>query len=338
VSTSKTTALVWTYTIAAALASFVIARWLGHPGAFDELAHQGVDVKYALLFGGPLGAAILAKAIVSAQIDNGTGAKPPADSPSPGQLVQDDSGQADLGDLQYLLFNVVALLFFYGEILRVPQAGLPSMPDVLVGLTSVAAVGYVGKKALTSPGVISDVTPKAQTVGGAVKLVTSGIVKVGDDLSLVTVLFGAARAAVADPITTTTTQGVLLDTTVPDDAAGSVDITVSVPNGTSATWPGFKVEPEIIAAGSKLTGAPGEVVTIATRGVSGLGPRLLGLAVTIDTAAAPTVPSPDDPTASTLSVTIPRSIVIPPGQVGLATKIVLTTPGGSSDAAFTVSG
>jgi hypothetical protein len=30
-----------------------------------------------------------------------------------------------------------------------PQLGLPTLPDVLLGLTSVSAVGYVGKKTLT---------------------------------------------------------------------------------------------------------------------------------------------------------------------------------------------
>ena len=104
VSTSKTTALVWTYTVAAALLSFIIARWLGHPDAYDVLSKQGLNAQYAVLIGGPLGAAILAKGIVSAQVDSGATAKPAAANASPAQLVQNDNGEADLGDVQYLLF------------------------------------------------------------------------------------------------------------------------------------------------------------------------------------------------------------------------------------------
>jgi hypothetical protein len=83
VSTSKTVPLVWTYTVAAALLSFLIARWMGHPGAYGKLANHGLNAEYALLIGGLLGAAILAKGIVSAQISSGATAKPPADNPLP---------------------------------------------------------------------------------------------------------------------------------------------------------------------------------------------------------------------------------------------------------------
>ena len=104
VSTSKTTALVWTYTVAAALLSFIIARWLGHPDVYDASDKQGLNAQYAVLIGGPLGAAILAKGIVSAQVDSGATAKPAAANARSAQLVQNDNGEADLGDVQYLLF------------------------------------------------------------------------------------------------------------------------------------------------------------------------------------------------------------------------------------------
>ena len=91
VSTSKTAALVWTYTLAAALASSVIAEWLGHPGGIGKLTHQGLDAKYALLIGGPIGAAILAKSIVSAQVASGEASKSEAESATPAQLVQNDA-------------------------------------------------------------------------------------------------------------------------------------------------------------------------------------------------------------------------------------------------------
>jgi hypothetical protein len=240
-STSKTTFLVWTYTVAAALLSFLVVRWQGHPGAYEKLLHQGINGQFALLIGGPLGAAILAKGITTSQISSGSTAKPPADHPAPAQLAENDTGDADLGDIQYLLFNFIALVFFYGELLRVPQNGMPTIPNVLLGLTSVAAVGYVAKKTLSGSPVISDVEPKAAAAGEEITIATSGIVQPGDKLSLVRVTFGKAPPVNPVTITETTTQGVLLGVDVPDIAPGKVNIKVSVPNGKNATWPGFRV-------------------------------------------------------------------------------------------------
>jgi hypothetical protein len=329
VSTSKTTALVWTYTLAAAVASFVIAQWWGHGGALSNFSKQGVDAQFALLIGGPLGAAILAKGIVSSQVASGDQAKPPADSPSPAQLVQNDTGQADLGDLQYLLFNLVALLFFYGELLRSPQHGLPTIPDALVGLTSVAAVAYVGKKTLSGPAVIGDVLPPFASVGDPVRLVTAGIVESGDDLSLVNVAFGAASAQFVGPITTTATQGVLLEVSVPPSAAGKVNISASVSGGRSATWPGFKVVPTI-PDGQNLAGQPGQEILMITTGVADLGPKLFGVVATIDDRSASVRVDPADLDGNTLLVTIRNDIPIPNGEPNLLTHLVIKTPGGES--------
>jgi hypothetical protein len=324
VSTSKTIAVIWTYSVASALLSFLIARWLGHPGAYENLISSGVNAQYALLFGGPLGAAILAKGIVSSQLSNGATAKPPADASSPAQLVQNDTGETDLGDLQYVLFNFVALAFFYGEILRVPQEGMPTIPDVLLGLTSVAAVGYVAKKALTGPAVISSVVPPAARAGDPVTIVTSGMVQPGDDLSLVTVTFGDARAG-GPTSKSTTTQGVLLEVAVPTHAAGSVDITVAAPNGKSAKWPSFKVKPAIDTTASTLKGAAGQTVTLLTSGVTPLGQSLLGLSVTIGGHATEATLDPN----SNLEVKVPS---LAPGTY----RIDVATPGGTDRADFQV--
>jgi hypothetical protein len=147
-STSKTIAAVWTIVVAACLLALVYADLIGHPGPLNVTNAAGVAGQYALLFGGPLGAAILAKAIVVGQVSADSSIKPSAESASPGDLVTDDAGETDLGDLQYVLFNLVALVFVLGTFLNEPLKGLPHIPDVLLGLTSVAAVGYVGKKLL----------------------------------------------------------------------------------------------------------------------------------------------------------------------------------------------
>ncbi len=327
VSTSKTTALLWTYSVAAALLSFLIARWLGHSGAFHILSTQGLNAQYAALIGGPIGAAILAKGIVSAQVSSGQAAKTPADAATPAQLVQDDNGQADLGDVQYVLFNFVALAFFYGELLRVPQLGMPTIPDVLVGLTGVSAAGFVGKKVLSGPAGISDVKPAAGYVGDLVTIATAGIIQSGDDLPGVTVSFGAAQATRGTlTAKTTTSLGVLIEAPIPASAAGSVDVTVSVPNAPPSTWTaGFNVYPRI-APGQNLAAQPGGTLTVTTSGVTGLGPELPNLRVTIGDKNAQPAPGSD----GDLLVTVPDDA--PTGT----TTLVLETPGGSDKALITI--
>ena len=318
VSTSKTAALVWTYTLAAALLSFLIARWLGHPHGYEILSKQGLNAQYAVLIGGPIGAAILAKGIVSAQVENGSSAKPPADSASPAQLVQGDGGETDLGDVQYVLFNVVALAFFYGEMFRVPGAGLPTIPDVLVGLTSVSAVGFVGKKALAGPAGISEVTPAAATVGGDVTIVTSGIVKSEEDLPAVTVAFGEAAVGRGLAVTTTSSLGVLLKGKVPDGAAGKVDVKVSVPTGKQAVWEGFAVIPEI--SPQELSAHPNQSIQVMTTGVVGLGKGLPGLQVAIG----------ERPAEAALNANGQLEVTVPGDVVAGETQLTLSTPGGAA--------
>jgi hypothetical protein len=148
ISTSKTVAATWTLVVVAALIGIVYANLLDHPQALNATNASGVVGQYAVLFGGPLGAAILAKQIVNKQTNDNADSKP-AGSPSAKDLIANDAGDTDLGDLQYVLFNAVAMFFVISTLLHDPLNGLPRIPDVLLGLTGVAAVGYVGKKAVT---------------------------------------------------------------------------------------------------------------------------------------------------------------------------------------------
>lgn len=154
VSTSKTVALVWTVVVAGALLGLVYADLLNHPQALTATNNSGVVGQYAVLFGGPLGAAIAAKGIVTQQVNKDPAAKSKGTSTSVNDLVLDDAGNTDLGDLQYVLFNLVALIFVIGSVFVYPSRGLPHLPDVLLGLTSVSAVGYASKKALSPQAVI----------------------------------------------------------------------------------------------------------------------------------------------------------------------------------------
>jgi hypothetical protein len=48
-----------------------------------------------------------------------------------------------------VIFNLVTAIYFVAEFVRPNSGGLPVIPDTLLGLTSVSAALYVGKKAAT---------------------------------------------------------------------------------------------------------------------------------------------------------------------------------------------
>jgi hypothetical protein len=175
-STSKTIVAVWTFVVGSALLALVYAKLINHSEALDATNKSGVIGQYALLFGGPLGAAIIAKGIVVNQLTHKTSVKLPAEKASAADLISNDAGEADLGDFQYVVFNLVALVFVLGTLLHYPVSGLPHIPDVLLGLTSVSAVGYVGKKALTPGGtILATLVPEAGAPATPVTITLAGV-------------------------------------------------------------------------------------------------------------------------------------------------------------------
>jgi hypothetical protein len=162
-STSKFVAAVWTYLVASALGGFVYAHLMDHPQAINAMK-SGLAGDYAVLIGGPIGAAVLALSVriskenqaagaaaAAAAVPGtspGTPAEAPAVTPSAGDLVKSDDGEENLGKLQYIFFNLVAMVFVVGTVIKQPTLGLPEVPDVLLGLTAVSAAGYVANKAV----------------------------------------------------------------------------------------------------------------------------------------------------------------------------------------------
>lgn len=146
-STSKTVAFAWTYAITFGLVSVIVAKWLGTPGGYDKLIANGLQENYLLFLGGPYAAAVLAKykAVSDAQGDAGKPAAP-VGSAGPKQLIADDAGDGDLGDFQYVLFNVVTLGWYLGTFVPHLADGLPEVPDLLAGLALTSAGGYSAKK------------------------------------------------------------------------------------------------------------------------------------------------------------------------------------------------
>ena len=243
VSTSKTVVVAWTYSVASALLSIVIAKWMGHGHAYGEQVKHGLQGAYALLIGGPIGAAILAKGIVSNQVDNGA-SKPAADSGLPSDLVTNDVGETDLGDLQYVLFNTVALVFFFGELWTNPQLGLPTIPDVLLGLTSVSAVGYVAKKALPSGALkIVKVDPPKAHSSDVVRLYVSGLADAQGVVAPHTEVTVKLGSTTVEPQSITTSgEGPVVHIALPAGlSAGPRDVSVSYQGQTATLRNGLTI-------------------------------------------------------------------------------------------------
>jgi hypothetical protein len=143
-STSKTVVFAWSLAVAFGLLSLVVAVWLGDHRPWDVQVERGLQEEYLLLLGGPFAAAILAKYAAVNQDDAKTDA--PVGQATASQLINDDQGDTDLGDFQYLLFNVIALAFFVGDFLGDLPDGFPQLPAILTGLVLTATGGYAAKK------------------------------------------------------------------------------------------------------------------------------------------------------------------------------------------------
>lgn len=202
-STSKTFILLWTLLVAWALVALLIAGELAAAHACitsgpaagavkrchgDEVAlmqlgwthfvHAGLTGGYLVLLGVPAAAAVAAKGITQAQAQSSTAVKTVKRSRRRGwlsgliarmaEIFSADDGSTDIADFQYLIFNLITAVYFVSEFLRPNGSGLPTIPDTLLGLTSVSAGLYVGKKAVTRsqpsvtsvfPGILQDGQP-----------------------------------------------------------------------------------------------------------------------------------------------------------------------------------
>jgi hypothetical protein len=184
-STSKSFIFMWTLVVGWALVALLIAGELIHRHACvpttivsdvtsaarackahrDQLGllevgwlhflHAGLAGAYLILLGVPAAAGVAAKGITQSQV-SGSGfkkPKPKAAHPDPvgriAEVFSADDGTTDIGDFQYLIFNLIAAVYFVAQFVNPDGTGLPTMPDTLLGLTSVSAGLYVGKKAVS---------------------------------------------------------------------------------------------------------------------------------------------------------------------------------------------
>jgi hypothetical protein len=217
-STSKLQALLWTYLLAGLLLAIVVDNWIGSGAGYDALIDNSIPQEYLILIGGPFAAAVASRGIVGTKVQNGTLTKTEGDEDAGArtrlsEAVSDDQGNTNLVDTQYFLFNVVALVFVLGGFITDPSAGLPSIPGILVGLTSVSAATYVSNKAVQdSTPVLTAVIPAKAARGDAVRILGKNLlVPAGEDsFHEVFVMFGSEIAEVV---------GAAIDnaTLVPDD-------------------------------------------------------------------------------------------------------------------------
>lgn len=173
ISTSKSVVALWTMIFAMTLVALTGLAWFA--GLSVTQAFGSDWNSYLLLLGGPFASAVLAKGITVAQVNNNPSAKSAAvavaataapmamqtnQSPSPTDLLTDDSGTTSLPDTQYVMFSLVAILYFAGSFVQnlvgfayaaTQAVTLPSIPPALLGLTSLAALTYVGHKAVGNP-------------------------------------------------------------------------------------------------------------------------------------------------------------------------------------------
>lgn len=227
-STSKLQVWVWTYVIGGAIISLVAQSWIGADAGWDALTSSDTDFEpYLVLLGGPFLAAVGARAIVGAQVTKGEKAKPPGE-PSAGQAVTDDAGNADLFDCQYLLFNLIAILYFVGAFVEDPALGLPDIPPLLYALTGASALAYVSNKAIPSgPPSVTGISPAAGTTESEVKVFGMGLLfpkdptanttpRDVDQFQEVEVMIGGYEASIVDgSLSSTKAGGDRLTVTVP---------------------------------------------------------------------------------------------------------------------------
>ena len=182
VSTSKAVVWLWTVIFATALLLMSAMTWFSDLSV-DAVFGQDWD-PYLLLLGGPFASAVAAKGITAGRVGTETGTKTPNGSlrprpakPLPLRRQTRPNSQMcsrltrerrSLPDTQYIVFSCVAILYFVGAMisslndyaLGARSLTLPEIPNALLGLTSLAALTYVGAKVVAKEGVgIIDMTP-----------------------------------------------------------------------------------------------------------------------------------------------------------------------------------
>jgi len=175
-STSKTQVALWTVAVVWALVDLLLLARAYHGGnLFTGAVTSNWRPEYLVLLGLPVAAATAAKAAVAAS----NGGKGPVKSTHPDaqpgsqarvyvrdpvssdvkginaavvELIAADDGTVAWADLQYVVFTLIALVYFAVQVLAQPQNGLPPVPAALLTLMGVSASGYTANKIMDTKG------------------------------------------------------------------------------------------------------------------------------------------------------------------------------------------
>jgi hypothetical protein len=277
-STSKTFILLWTLLVVWALVSLLIAGELvskhacaaGKPSAaamsctqqndqvglmqlgWMHFLHVGLVGTYLVLLGIPASAGVAAKGITQAKVAAGTLIKPAASGEAHGigprlaQIFSADDETTDIGDFQYVIFNLITAVYFVSKFVKPNASGLPTIPDTLLGLTGVSAALYVGKKAVArSEAKVTAVFPSTLRVGAEFTVVGIGLSEPPDlpKEPKITINGIAAENVAVDPtvtdrLTATVPNG-LIPAGVP--AGQAIDGTLQVSTAYGTVTAGFGV-------------------------------------------------------------------------------------------------
>jgi IPT/TIG domain len=200
-STSKVQYLLWTLGVAFALA-YIGGRVLANPtGRFicekgDETPRNCVPTEnwemYIILLGLPAATAVIAKGVLSYKILNGQVQKTESqEGAKVADIATNDNGQADLVDSQYLIFNVIAFVYFGVNFIR--TGSFAAVPSLLLALTSAAAATYVLNKSLqTNKPVITSVTPSLITPGKEIRIQGQNLFPPGSDDTVIVKVGGVS--------------------------------------------------------------------------------------------------------------------------------------------------
>jgi hypothetical protein len=238
-STSKAVALAWTYAVVYGLLSLLAARFLGFDAPWNKQVRNGLQEEYLLLLGGPLAAAVVAKytAVATEGATKKTTAPSSRKSKDAKNLIADDEGDTDLGDFQYVLFNLVALAFFLGDFIPHLSKGFPHLPALLTGLALTSASGYTAKKAVTSVTgpQLTSVFPGKAAQGKAIEVWGRNLVAAGEKPR---VSIGDVVAPTVDVIATSSAADQLKVTIPTTVATGEQAVKVTTAAGAQALTAG----------------------------------------------------------------------------------------------------
>lgn len=233
-STSRAVALLWSVVVGYCLLTLVFVATARHSGAapvpsgripvgWVNAAFQPLGTTYLVALGAPFAAALAARAIVGARVANGTLQKSTGATASVLDLVTGDSGDVDLVDLQYVLFNIITVLFVITQFVPHPSRGLVDIPPALAYLSGLSAALYTGNKLVASnPPQLTKVLTPSVGPGGRAMLAGLNLVVAPDA--------GASAAAQQTLVTLSHPEPALASpAAVPADGVTATQLTFTVP-------------------------------------------------------------------------------------------------------------